>query len=223
MFRRDGAGPLGLTLRFPHQLRWFALALAVSVPVVIIATGVLSGTVSFSLSAPGKPSLVAGVGAVLGFLLVKNTLEEFIFRGYATRTAMALGLPGIAPHLLVGAVWATWHLPLYLVWMSQDQYEATTTLPRAIYLPMLCLGALAVATTLGELRVQSGSIWPGVILHTLSGALAAPLLTDSHLTFRGHSDALFSPNANSIASTVAFGLVGIAAYRRRQASVGRRR
>ena len=73
---------------------------------------VSAGAVTFHLApASGKQALPSAVAAVLGFMLVKNVLEEFIFRGYATRTAQGLGLPGVWPHLLVGAVWAAWHLP----------------------------------------------------------------------------------------------------------------
>ena len=209
----DGAGTLGVTLRFRHPLRWLGLAAGLSLATtgLIVMTGIAARAVAFHLDpAPGKPALPTAVAAVLGFMLVKNVLEEFIFRGYATRTALALGLPGAWPHVLVGVVWAAWHLPLYLVWMSQDQYAASTSLPKTIYLPMLCLGILAMAVFLGRLRVRSGTIWPGVLLHTLSGSLAAPLLADGHLSFTGHADALFSPNANSVASVLVYTLAGLA-------------
>lgn len=214
---RDGTGTLGLAPRFRHPIRWLGLAagLSLAITVLILTTGIAAGAVTFHLTpASGKQALPSAVAAVLGFMLVKNVLEEFIFRGYATRTAQGLGLPGVWPHLLVGAVWAAWHLPLYLVWMSHAQYAAGTSLPKGVYLPMFCLGTLALAVVLGELRVQSGSIWPGVLLHTLSGALAAPLLSDGHLTFYSHSDALFSPNANSIASMLTFALAGLVLHRR---------
>lgn len=224
MLRRDQRGRFGFTLRIANRGRWFALALAfpLAATATMVLAGTLSGTATFQwMPVAGKPTIVDGVLAVLPFLIVKNVIEEFIFRGYGTPAAMALGLRRPWPHLLVGAVWALWHLPLYLVWMSQSDYLAATSLPKAVYLPMLCLGALAMAVVLGEMRVQTGSIWPGVVLHTVAGALAVALLTNGHLERTLYGDALFSPNANSIASTLLFAAAGFALLRRGTQAPGR--
>jgi membrane protease YdiL (CAAX protease family) len=224
MLRRDRRGRFGFTLRFANRGRWFALALAfpLAATATMVLTGTLTGAATFQwMPGPGKPALVDGILAVLPFLIVKNVVEEFIFRGYGTPAAMALGLRRPWSHLLVGAVWALWHLPLYLVWMSQSDYLATTSLSKAVYLPMLCLGALAMAVVLGEMRVQTGSIWPGVVLHTVAGALAAALLIDGHLERTQYGDALFSPNANSIASTLLFAAAGFVLLRRGTQAPGR--
>lgn len=215
---RDGAGPLGLTLRFPHRIRWFAFAAGLF-PVataVIVAAATVTGVATFSAEpAAGKPSFLAAFAGVLGFLVVKNVLEEFIFRGYGTRTAAALGLRGIGGHLLVGLVWALWHAPLYLVWMSPADLDLVTSLPLLAYLATFCLGTVVLAVVYGEMRLQTGSIWPGVLLHTVSSALATPLLINGHLRFDGHGDALLTVIPNSVASMLLFGGVGLYLYRRR--------
>lgn len=217
---RDGAGPLGLTLRFPHRTRWFAGS-AVVAPVftaVVVGAGVAVGAVAWVSTPPsGAPSLPAAVVTVFAVQLIKNPIEEFIFRGYGTRTAMALGLPGrIAPHLLVGVVWALWHLPLYLVWTSPADMRAVTSLPVPLFLPLLFAGLTAAALLYGELRVRTGSIWPGVVLHSVSNAIVTPLLVDGHLRFDGHADVLFSPAVSSVGSMLLFGAAGLAlvAWRR---------
>lgn len=216
---RDGAGPLGLTLRFPGRTRWFAFGVALYPAAialcVTLATAV--GAATFSLAPdPGKPALAEAFATALAFLLVKNFLEEFIFRGYATRTAMALGLPGIAPHALVGVLWGLWHLPLYLVWMRPADFAATTSLPWSWYLPTFFAGMVALSVLYGELRVRTGSIWPGVVVHTVSNALTTPLLLNGHLRAEGHADAIFGIVPNSIASMVIFGGLGLWLYRRRR-------
>nr|BFE83713.1 hypothetical protein GCM10020093_063140 [Planobispora longispora] len=169
----------------------------------------------------GAPSLPVAFATGLGFLLVKNLLEEFIFRGYGTRTAMALGLRGVAPHLLVGLVWGLWHLPLYTVWMSQEDFRRTTSLPWAWYLPLFFAGIMALAVLYGEMRVRTGSIWPGVVLHTVNNALVNPLLLNGHLSYRGNGDVLFGVAPNSLASVLVFGGVGLVLLRRRRRSGGR--
>jgi len=75
-------------------------------------------------------------------------------------------------------------------------------------------GVLASAVVFGELRLRTGSIWPGVVLHTVGGALVSPLILDGHLTFSGHGDAFFSPAPNSLASILLLGLVGLVLLRR---------
>ncbi|WP_327582150.1 CPBP family intramembrane metalloprotease [Nonomuraea sp. NBC_00507] len=215
---KDGAGPLGLTLRFPGRVRWFAFALALfpMAAALCVAIATATGAATFSLApSPGKPALAEAIVAALGFLLIKNVLEEFIFRGYATRTAMALGLPGLAPHALVGLLWGLWHLPLYLVWMRPADFDATTSLPWPWFLPWFLVGIVALAVLYGELRLRTGSIWPGVALHTVSNALSTPLLLHGHLRLEGHADAWFGIAPHAITSMVIFGGLGLVLYRRR--------
>lgn len=219
---RDGAGPLGLTLRFAHRTRWAAFCVAVlpAIGLLIILAGMAAGVTSFaSAPAPGKPALLVAILSTLPFLLVKNVIEEFIFRGYGTRTAMALGLSGAKPHILVGTVWALWHLPLYLVWMPPADMRAATSLPWLLFLPMFLLGTIALGIVFGEIRVQTGSIWPVVLMHTVINAIATPLLINGHLTFTGHSDALFQPIPNALISMILTAGLGLYLLRRRQRAV----
>lgn len=218
---RDGAGPLGLTMRFAHRTRWFAAAAALypAVTVITVGLGIAAGVATLSLaSPPGSPSYLAAFLAVLAVQAIKNPIEEFIFRGYGTRTAMALGLRGAAaPHLLVGVVWALWHLPLYLVWTSPSDMSLVTSLSWPLFLPLLVAGLVAASLVYGELRVQTGSIWPGVVLHSMSNAVATPLLVNGHLGFSGHADAFFAPIASSIAMMLLFGALGLLLLSRRGA------
>lgn len=112
---RDGAGPLGLTLRFPHRARWFAAATAFYPVVTVVAVG----------------------------------------------------------------------------------------------------AGLAAALVYGELRVRTGSIWPGVVLHSMTNAIATPLIVNGHLGFTGHADAWFSPIASSIVVMLLFGTAGLFLVSRR--------
>lgn len=225
LFSRDGAGPLGFTLRIRRGTRWFAGAalLYPAITMLAVGAGVLVGSVAFSATpAPGKPGLLAAFGSLLVVQLVKNLFEEFIFRGYGTRTAMALGLKGaLTPHLLVGVVWALWHFPLYLMWTSTSDMALLTSVDMLVFLPLLVVGVTATAIVYGELRVQTGSLWPGILLHTMCNAIATPLVVNGHLGFEGHSDLLFSPIPSSLVTMVAFGVVGVVLLRRRTGAATR--
>ncbi|MFC3818817.1 CPBP family intramembrane glutamic endopeptidase [Planomonospora venezuelensis] len=220
---RDGAGPLGLTPRFAGRVRWFGFAAGFSLvtTAVAVAAPAATGVATFSAApSAGAPSLPVAFATTLGFLVVKNLLEEFIFRGYGTRTAMALGLRGVAPHLLVGLVWGLWHLPLYTVWMSQEDFRRSTSLPWALYLPFFFAGIMALSVLYGEMRVRTGSIWPGVVLHTVSNALVTPLLLNGHVSYEGHGDALFGLAPNSVVSVLLFGGAGLLLLHRRNRDAG---
>jgi membrane protease YdiL (CAAX protease family) len=215
--RPDGGGPLGLTLRFPHRTRWFGFAALLYLPLtaLIVLTGVAAGLGSFhATSAAGKPALLAASAAALAPLALKNTLEELMWRGFGTRTAIAAGLPRLRAHLLVGFTWALWHLPFYAYFMTRADFRATTSLSWPLFLPVFFAGVLAVAVVFGELRLRTGSIWPGVLMHTIGGALVNSLILNGHLTYSGHGDALFSPAPNSLASIVALSLIGLLLLRR---------
>ncbi len=219
LFSRDGAGPLGFTLRFPQRTRWFVAAAVLYPIITVVAVGIGVATSLATVSAspsPGKPTYLNAFLVIFVIQVVKNTIEEFVFRGYGTRTAMALGLRGSAtPHLLVGLVWALWHLPLYLVWTSTSDLRLITSLPWALFVPLFIVGVMATSLVYGELRIQTGSIWPGVLLHTLCNAVATPLLANGHLTFTGHGDVLASPIPSAIVTMLLFAVAGVLLLGRR--------
>lgn len=213
---RDGAGPLGLRINVPARWWLGALALYPTIVVIVVGLGLVVGAATLTgTAAPGKPALLTAIVTVFAVQVVKNLLEEFAFRGYGTRTAVALGLPGAyTPHVLVGIVWALWHLPLYLVWTSAEDLRLITSLSWPLFLPLLVLGLIAASIVYGELRVRTGSIWPGVLLHSVSNAIATPLLVNGHLGFAGAGDVFFSPVPSSLLTLVLFGLVGVFLVRR---------
>ncbi len=215
-FRRDGGGPLGLTLRFPHRARWFTLAGVFYLPftAIIVLAGIAAGVSTFNVPGSiGWGNLIVAMAVAVPTLAVKNTVEEFIFRGFGTRTAVAAGFPRLWSHVVVGLTWGVWHMPLYVYWMSRVDFRNTTSLPWALFIPVFFIGVIAVAVVFGELRLRTGSIWPGVLMHTMGGALVNTLILDGYLRFSGHGDVFFSPVPNSVASILLFGLIGLVMLR----------
>ncbi len=218
---RDGAGPLGFTVRFADRARWFAASWALypAMLAAAVVPGLLVGAASLTATpAPGKPAYAAAFVTILAIQLVKNVIEEFIFRGYGTRTALALGIGRFKAHVLAGLVWALWHLPLFIVWTSEADRRLVTSLPWLVALPLFLVAVVAMSLLYGEMRAQTGSIWPGVVLHSMANALVTTQLTNGHLGFTRHGDVLFSPAPTGLIILALFAVAGLYLLRRRPAA-----
>lgn len=126
------------------------------IPIVVVgATLVLTGE--------GNPESLDGrsVAMLVGLNLVLGPLgEEFGLRGYLLPIFLE-NLPFASATLLLGAIWALWHLPLWLV----DSPQAK--IPFVIFFAtVLCFSVI-----MGKIyELSSGSIWPAVLFHFLVNA-----------------------------------------------------
>jgi len=103
-----------------HHLRWYLFAFGVPVAFIAVATGVY-----VALGNPLDPSVLPGRLTVFpiqfGFaLLLGGGQEELGWRGYALPRLQAQ-YGGAVASLIIGAVWAVWHLPLFVV-PASSQY-----------------------------------------------------------------------------------------------------
>jgi membrane protease YdiL (CAAX protease family) len=102
--------------------------------------------------------------------------EEIGMRGYLQPRLMSLGRNRAM--LLVGLVWATWHMPLIFL---TPLYHATGN--KLIVLPLFYATVVAASFIFGYLRIYTGSVWPASIAHAVHnaawGLLAAFTLTSS--------------------------------------------
>jgi membrane protease YdiL (CAAX protease family) len=98
---------------------WYAVALLLPVAVTGAAAGL---NVLLGAQAPAAAALAAWPGVFQTFALlllvpgIGGAWEEPGFRGYALPRLQA-DRPALAAGLVVGALWAGWHLPLYLTGM----------------------------------------------------------------------------------------------------------
>lgn len=169
---REGWADAGLGLG--RERRWYLVALLLfpTLSVATLAIGALAGYVRIADGAVPRLLTVAAGGLVLRTIFA--LLEEWGWRGYLEPRLAALGVPPLRRHLLVGAVWAVWHVP-YVLAMG----AAYSRIDPAVQIPMFCAAVLAMAVIEGVMRDRTGSVWPAVLSHGVSNTIAYPLLDQS--------------------------------------------
>ncbi|CAM4183172.1 CPBP family intramembrane glutamic endopeptidase [Nocardia ninae] len=156
-FTRDSRTGWDRAGLFRSGVRQWPLAVGGSVAVSVVATGlvVLLGYASFT--SPGSDMwmnmlVLAITGPILAFA------EEIGWRGYLLPRVMWLGERRAM--LLVGVVWAAWHLP-YILFTPYYHSEGNRLLTLSLFIGSV----LAFSFFFGYLRLASDSVWPPVLAH----------------------------------------------------------
>jgi membrane protease YdiL (CAAX protease family) len=137
-----------------------ALALAAGLPFAVgaVAYGVAWITGLVGVQTPPLGQWAAIFGFMLALNLVLSTGEELGWRGYMLPRMVQAGVP--APLLVSSLVWGLWHVPLFL-W-GDFVHEG----PAPVIATALLLGTTtALGYILGRLRLDTGNVWPAVVLH----------------------------------------------------------
>jgi uncharacterized protein len=161
-----------VSFRLGGQRGWRAIGIGFILPSVIglVAYGTawtlglaqfVWRTQVFGLTLP--PTLVFAVLVVLSSTLnavlssVLAAGEEIGWRGYMLTRLIDAGVP--KPIVVSGVLWGLWHVPLILAGL----YAAgpSPALSAAIFLIM----TTALGVIIAWLRLESGSIWPAIVLH----------------------------------------------------------
>ena len=181
---------------------WYLLSRSFYPVIMITAAigGLLAGHwETYDDWAPLRFAAIALV-AMLPFTLTAMA-EEFGWRGYLTPRLDAVGVGRLANHVIVGVVWGLWHLPyLTLHWDFTDE-SLWTLAPRVV------LGTTVAAVVYGEIRLRTGSVWPAVVMHATSSAIAGAFLDDDVLVQNEATPWIFSPGIDGLVVIATTGLV----------------
>jgi membrane protease YdiL (CAAX protease family) len=217
LFGGDGWQDMGLRLAFKGNGLGYALSVLIYplATLVILLLGALFGSVTFDFGGDKAAAFVPALLGALVFNFIKNILEEFGWRGYLTPKMAKLGLPDTGAHLIVGLIWALWHLPYYLGLLSAAEMEAYTSLSLGVFLPFTLVGIVAASIAFGEIRLLTGSVWPAVLLHAVSNAVILTVLTGGYAIVSPAAELAFTPGMHGILSIIIIVVVGLWLYRRR--------
>lgn len=162
-FSREGWKSLGLH-RLGLKAWWIAFLLPLGVSVV--ATAVVWATPLASFVVPERGMGTTMLGFAITVVLATLTVslgEELGWRGYLLPRLLGVGRTRAL--VLVGLIWAAWHVPLIFL---TPLYHANGN-----RLLVLCLfvGTIVAGSFLfGYLRIWTGSVWPSSIAHSAHNA-----------------------------------------------------
>jgi membrane protease YdiL (CAAX protease family) len=161
-YSKEGWKSLGLH-RLGLNVLW--IAFGVTLLITVAATAIVWATplASFVLPEGGIVATVIDfLFKVVMFTLTFTLGEEIGWRGYLLPKLLSLGrTPAL---LLVGLIWAPWHLVLFLL---------TPFFPMGnvlIFVPLFVGTIVAASFFFGYLRLYTGSVWPASIGHSVHNA-----------------------------------------------------
>lgn len=199
----DGFADAGFQPRYRQNRRWFEFSSAFY-PFVMLAAaagGLAAG--QWELHDDWAPLRFAAIALVA---LVPFTFtaiaEEFGWRGYLTPRLAAAGVGRLGNHAIVGIVWGAWHLPYMAAHWDFSDESLWTLAPRVI------LGTTVAAIVYGEIRLRTGSVWPAVVMHACSNAVAGALLDSNVLVQSEATPWITSPGIDGL---IVIALTGLAA------------
>jgi uncharacterized protein len=164
---RDGHSKEGWKVLGLHRLGlsvWW-IAFGGTLLITVAASAVVWATPLASFIMPVGGILNAAINFLLQVVILALTFalaEEIGMRGYLQPHLMSLGRRRAL--LVVGLVWATWHMPLILL---------TPVFPvgnKLISLPLFYATIVAASFFYGYLRIYTGSTWPASIAHAVHNA-----------------------------------------------------
>ena len=126
----------------------------------------------------------AGLGAFGGVVaanvvgtVLKNVAEEGAWRGYLTPALIGRKLPDPWVWLIVGMIWGLWHIPYYFWFLDESLSRSVYDVPPIIFVLIAVPVIICWAPLFTELRIISGSLWPGLIAHSIANLSHMPLIS----------------------------------------------
>ena len=142
--------------------RWYVIAIALPVSLAIISTMIV---IHLNRDLAGALSVRPWIMflPLFAMMIVGGGLEELGWRGVAQPELTSAIGPAKAA-LLVGLVWAIWHVPLFFL-PGVSQYGGN--------FPVFAIGVIANALMLGWLYSRTDSILLCIVFHASSNAITA--------------------------------------------------
>jgi uncharacterized protein len=159
-YSKEGWKSLGLH-RLGLNVWW--IAFGATLLITVAASAIVWATPLASFTMPEGGIINAIINFVISFAIAALTFslaEEIGMRGYLQPRLMSLGRTRAL--LVVGLVWATWHMPLY--YFMAKLFPVGNVL---LFLPLFYGTIVAASFFFGYLRIYTGSTWPASIAHAV--------------------------------------------------------
>jgi CAAX protease family protein len=148
---------LGRLVRWNAGLRWYAFAL-IYLAVIKLAAALIHRLATGAWPGFATDSILVMVGAILlSTVIFGQAGEELGWRGYALpRLAARIGLG--AASVVLGIVWAIWHLPLFFIPGIETTGQS---------FPLYALGVTALSVAIAWLYANTnGSLFLTMLMHS---------------------------------------------------------
>src|SRR5215213_7863128 len=162
-YSREGWKSLGLH-RLGLNVWW--IAFGATLLITVAASAVVWATPFASFTMPEGGIINPVINFLIQFLILVLVFalgEEIGMRGYLQPHLMSLGRTRAL--LVVGLVWATWHMPLY--YFMAKLFPVGNVL---LFLPLFYGTIVAASFFFGYMRIYTGSTWPASIAHSVHNA-----------------------------------------------------
>src|SRR5215217_4410349 len=159
-YSKEGWKSLGLH-RLGLNVWWIAFGLTLLITVAASAIVWATPLASFVLPEGGILNPVINLLILVVIYTFTFALgEEIGMRGYLQPHLMSLGRTRAL--LVVGLVWATWHMPLY--YFVAKLFPVGNVL---LFVPLFYGTVVAGSFFVGYMRIYTGSAWPASIAHSV--------------------------------------------------------
>ena len=203
----------------PGRFRAYGVALVVFP--LSFAAAIAVGWAAGWLEPSGLGAFAGVVVAAAVGTLGKNVFEEGAWRGYLAPALVGRGLPDLWVWVISGTVWAVWHCPYYLFFLDESLVRAVWDVPPVVFFTLGVVIMNLWAPLFTELRLLSGSFWPGVIAHSVANLSQLPLAYGG-LPIESGKHLIVSPLAGLIPNAVVLG-AGLLLWARRTGRLRRGR
>ena len=184
----------GFHLQLKKKWYWYVIAtlLFPILLLVLVILGINIGSIN-SLKPIYNFTFLTALLLAIPAQFIKNLFEEFVWRGYLFSSLEQQGIRAWKNDLIVGLVWALWHIP-YLDGFTRIYHDLSWTL----YLPLFIIGVIATAFIYGEIRRRSQSVWTAVILHTMANAFTNVLFFEKYIELNSGKEWWSSPTIDNL-------------------------
>ncbi len=215
LFSKVSWKDIGFMPNFKGNIKWYMTSVLIFPIVTAIILIIGSMTKWIDLSALNLKSFVWVFCSTLLINFIKNIFEETVWRGFLTSQLVKLNLNDWIIYFIVGCVWGIWHLPYYLVFLSETVIQAVLPGSRVVFAVVAIITMLCWSVMFIEIYRVTKSIWPCVILHMVEDSLINPLVISGYINIAAGKEILISPINGLITSTLYLAVgFSIRAYKR---------